>query len=82
MEHLSTYHDGEEDNLDGIKSASPQHSEFLLRLKGLIYRPFMMKLKKLSTMQEGTSLLITYAIRKSGIGYIPHLILANGQTFS
>ena len=34
MEHLSTYHDGE-DNLDGIKSALPQHSEFLLRLKGV-----------------------------------------------
>jgi len=34
MEHQSTYHDGE-DNLDGIKSALPQHSEFLLRLKGV-----------------------------------------------
>ena len=61
---------------------SPQHSEFLLRLKGLTYRPFMMKLKKLSTMQEGTSLLTRYATRKSGTSYIPHLILANGQTFS
>ena len=63
MEHLSTHHDGKEDNLDGIKSTSPQHSEFLLRLKGLIYHPILMKLKKLSTMQEGTSLLTRYAIR-------------------
>ena len=33
-------------------------------------------------VDHGTSLLTRYAIRKSGISCIPHLILANGRTFS
>ena len=82
---MSNSDDGGEDNLDGIKSAMESITSAFrvpLEAKGVNLSSLHDEIEEHVDHARITSLLTRYATRKSGTSYIPHLILANGQTFS
>ena len=75
----------EEDNLDGIKSALESITSAFrapLETKGVNLSSLHDEIEEVVDYARRYLSIDRYATRQSGISYIPHLILANGQIFS